>query len=96
MDYNDNDSPFSMISDIDGDFTELISAEMPKSVPLLVTRNLVLFPGVVTSIMIARSSSMKLIKKCEKTHEIIGVAPQYDENIGLRLDNHWMNEILTI
>ena len=21
---------------------------------------------------------------------------QYDENIGLRLDNHWMNEILTI
>lgn len=81
MDYNDNDSPFSMISDIDGDFTELISAEMPKSVPLLVTRNLVLFPGVVTSIMIARSSSMKLIKKCEKTHEIIGVAPQYDENI---------------
>ena len=81
MDYNDNDSPFSMISDIDGDFTELISAEMPKSVPLLVTRNLVLFPGVVTSIMIARSSSMKIIKKCEKTHEIIGVAPQYDENI---------------
>lgn len=81
MDYNDNDSPFSMISDIDGDFTELISAEMPQSVPLLVTRNLVLFPGVVTSIMIARSSSMKLIKKCEKTHEIIGVAPQYDENI---------------
>ena len=81
MDYNDNDSPFSMISDIDGDFTELISAEMPQSVPLLVTRNLVLFPGVVTSIMIARSSSMKIIKKCEKTHEIIGVAPQYDENI---------------
>lgn len=81
MDYNDNDSPFSMISDIDGDFAELISAEMPQSVPLLVTRNLVLFPGVVTSIMIARSSSMKLIKKCEKTHEIIGVAPQYDENI---------------
>lgn len=81
MDYNDNDSPFSMISDIDGDFTELIRAEMPQSVPLLVTRNLVLFPGVVTSIMIARSSSMKLIKKCEKTHEIIGVAPQYDENI---------------
>ena len=81
MDYNDNDSPFSMISDIDGDFTELISAEMPQSVPLLVTRNLVLFPGVVTSIMIARPSSIKLIKKCEKTHEIIGVAPQYDENI---------------
>ena len=81
MDYNDNDSPFSMISDIDGDFTELISAEMPQSVPLLVTRNLVLFPGVVTSIMIARSSSMKLIKKCEKTHEIIGVAPQFDANI---------------
>lgn len=21
---------------------------------------------------------------------------QYDENIGLRLENHWMNEILTV
>ena len=27
---------------------------------------------------------------------VINDRAQYDENIGLRLDNHWMNEILTI
>ena len=27
---------------------------------------------------------------------VAGDRAQYDENIGLRLDNHWMNEILTI
>ena len=81
MDYNNNDNSFSMITDIDGDFSDLNNAEMPQTVPLLVTRNLVLFPGIVTSIIIARSKSVKLIKKCEHTHEIIGVAPQYDSYI---------------
>ena len=27
---------------------------------------------------------------------VVNDQAQYDENIGLRLDNHWMNEILTI
>ena len=27
---------------------------------------------------------------------VVNDRAQYDENIGLRLDNHWMNEILTI
>ena len=27
---------------------------------------------------------------------VVNNRAQYGENIGLRLDNHWMNEILTI
>ena len=27
---------------------------------------------------------------------VVNDRAQYDENVGLRLDNHWMNEILTI
>ena len=27
---------------------------------------------------------------------VVNDRAQYDENIGLRIDNHWMNEILTI
>ena len=27
---------------------------------------------------------------------VVNDRAQYGENIGLRLDNHWMNEILTI
>ena len=27
---------------------------------------------------------------------VVNDRAQYDENIGRRLDNHWMNEILTI
>ena len=27
---------------------------------------------------------------------VVNDRAQYDDNIGLRLDNHWLNEILTI
>ena len=44
-----------MISDYEGDITELLN-QVPteESVPILATRNMVLFPGVIVPIMIGR------------------------------------------
>ncbi len=78
MSENQNNKAFSMIADIDGDFEDLMNIEIPNEVPILPVRNLVLFPGVVSPIMIGRETSMKLIRKAEKTHEIIGIVCQRD------------------
>ncbi|MDE5571107.1 MAG: hypothetical protein K2I86_03505 [Prevotella sp.] len=39
---------FSMIADVEGDYSDLASMEMPQVLPILAVRNLVLFPGVVS------------------------------------------------
>ncbi|MGN0283162.1 MAG: endopeptidase La [Prevotella sp.] len=70
-----------MIADIEGDFAMMSNVEMPEILPLLVTRNMVMFPGVVTPIIIARASSHKLIHKYEKNHDLIAVVPQLDPNV---------------
>lgn len=40
--------------------------------------------------------SYKAIEEIIEGIYVVNDHAQYDENIGLRLDNHWMNEILTI
>jgi len=72
---------FSMIADIDGDFMNLIDVDTPTEVPILPVRNLVLFPGVVSPIMIGRESSMRLVRKAEKTTTLIGIVCQNDPDI---------------
>ena len=60
--YMDNKNrSFSMIADVDGDFHDLTNIEMPDTMPILAVRSLVLFPGVVSPILIGRESSMTLI-----------------------------------
>ena len=81
MDNKNNDKAFSMIADIDGDFSDLSNLEMPETLPILPVRNLVLFPGVVSPILIGRESSMKLIKKADKDNLIIGIVCQIDPEI---------------
>ncbi len=65
-----------MIADIEGDFEEFLRSEMPTKVPILPVRNLVLFPGVVTPILIGRDSSLRVVKKAEKSGKVIGVVCQ--------------------
>ena len=72
---------FSMIADIDGDFTNLIDVETPSELPILPVRNLVLFPGVVSPILIGRESSMRLVRKVEKTGTLIGIVCQNDPDV---------------
>ena len=80
--YMDNKNrSFSMIADVDGDYSDLTNMEMPESLPILAVRNLVLFPGVVSPILIGRESSMALIRKAEKNSQLIGVVTQRDPEV---------------
>jgi ATP-dependent Lon protease len=82
--YMDNKNrSFSMIADVEGEYSDLTNMDMPDSLPILAVRNLVLFPGVVSPILIGRESSMKLIRKAEKTGAVIGVICQRDPEVEI-------------
>ncbi len=71
-----------MIADIDGDFKDLLDHQQkPDVVPVLPVRNLVLFPGVVSPILIGRASSKTLVQKAEKKNLVICVIPQRDPDV---------------
>ena len=80
--YMDNKNrSFSMIADVEGDYSDLTRTKLPDEMPILAVRNLVLFPGVVSPILIGRETSMTLIRKAEKTGELIGVVSQRDADV---------------
>ncbi len=82
--YMDNrNRSFSMIADVDGDFHDLTDIEMPDTMPILAVRSLVLFPGVVSPILIGRESSMTLIRKAEKKGILIGIFTQRDAEVEM-------------
>ncbi len=56
-----------MIADFDGDIKALFQTEAPAEVPILATRNMVLFPGVLVPILIGRKASMNLVKRLGKS-----------------------------
>jgi ATP-dependent Lon protease len=72
-----------MIADVDGDFHDLTNIEMPETMPILAVRSLVLFPGVVSPILIGRESSMTLIRKAEKKNILIGIFTQRDAEVEM-------------
>lgn len=57
---------FSMIADYEGDITKLFDEKIEGESPILATRNLMMFPGVISPILIGRSSSLKLIEAMSK------------------------------
>ena len=81
MNDNQNNKAFSMIADIEGDFIDLMDVDTPNEVPILPVRNIVLFPGVVTPILIGRESSARLVRKAEKTGSHIGIVSQRDPDV---------------
>ena len=82
--YMDNKNrAFSMIADVEGDFHGLSEIEIPDTMPILAVRNLVLFPGVVSPILIGREASMTLIRKAEKNDLLIGVFTQRDPDVEM-------------
>ena len=78
---NQNNNAFQMIADVDGDLKDLLNVQVPQAVPILAVRNLVLFPGVVSPILIGRDSSKKLVQKAEKTGQVIGIVCQRDPDV---------------
>ena len=68
MDKKTNAS-IQMIADYEGDISTLFNTPVDDEVPILATRNMVLFPGVLTPILIGREQSMALINACKKHQE---------------------------
>ncbi|MDD6672192.1 MAG: endopeptidase La [Prevotella sp.] len=71
-----------MIADFEGDIRNLIDTKVEGEIPVLATRNMVMFPGVITPLLIGRESSMKIVKKMQKDPSvIIGVFCQKQSDI---------------
>ena len=70
-----------MIADIEGDYNDMMVGDKPEVVPVLPVRNLVLFPSVVSPILIGRDSSKALIQQAERKHFTIGVVTQRDPEV---------------
>ena len=60
---------------------DILDSETPNELPILPVRNLVLFPGVVSPILIGRESSARLVRKAEKSGTVIGIVCQRDPDI---------------
>ncbi len=60
-----------MIADFDGDAKDLFDINIDGELPILATRNVVLFPGVITPVLIGRKKSMSVVKKAEKSPDMV-------------------------
>ncbi len=61
-----HDSPFRMFAEFDGDINKMFEMGKEGDMPILTTRNMVNFPGVLTSVTIARHTTRQLVKYLEK------------------------------
>lgn len=66
-----HNTSIQMIADYEGDISHLFDVEIPENIPILATRNLVLFPGVVSPILVGRIASVNLINKLKKNPDQI-------------------------
>jgi ATP-dependent Lon protease len=88
MNNPNKNSAFQMIADIDGDFKDILDIQQkPSQVDILPVRNLVLFPGVVSPILIGRDSSKMVIQKAERKGELIGIICQRDPEVDVPLQD---------
>ena len=64
---NTSNNASQMIADFEGDLAQLLQNDKHDNpIPLLVTRNFVLFPGVIAPILIGREPSLNLIHKLDE------------------------------
>ena len=59
-----------MIADYEGDIESLFGIEAEGVIPILATRNIMLFPGVITPIIIGREASISLVEKLKQKPEL--------------------------
>lgn len=62
-----NNASIQMIADYEGDISNLFNVNVEGEVPVLATRNMVMFPGVLCPILIGRDNSLKLIETVKKS-----------------------------
>ena len=66
-----NNTSIQMIAEYDGDITSLLNYEPKGDLPILPTRNMVIFPSVIMPILIGRKSSIRLIEDLKESDEKI-------------------------
>ena len=76
MQIDENQNPFSLVADFEGDESCVFEVDVDETLPILPLRNMVLFPGVVMPVAVGRKSSLKLVKAAEKKNFHIGVVCQ--------------------
>lgn len=77
-----NNPSIQMIADFEGDISNLFHVETEGDVPILATRNMVMFPGVLCPILIGRENSLKLIEKAKKApNTIFAIFCQKDADV---------------
>lgn len=65
--FEDNQSgSFQMVADFDGDINSLFEMSVEGEMPIIPTRNIVLHPGVLAPIMVARESTLSLVRMLKK------------------------------
>ena len=73
-----------MIADYDGDIKNLLNVEYEGTLPVLATRNVVIFPGVICPVIVGRKQSLKLLKDIGKEHDaVFAVFCQKDPNVEM-------------
>src|SRR3712207_9214678 len=79
---NKNNATIQMIADFEGDITSLFNEEKGGVLPILATRNIVLFPGVMTPILIGREASLNLLEHIGHHPTNFAIFSQKDENVN--------------
>ncbi len=89
---NNKYTSIQMIADYEGDINNLLDINITGDIPILATRNLVLFPGILMPVLVGREPSVKLIKKLQKNPDtIFGIFSQKDENVEYPVYNDLYN-----
>ena len=71
-----------MFADYEGDISTLLESNAPEELPVLATRNMVVFPGVLVPIFIGRKASVSLIRKLSKSEDpICAIFSQKDAEV---------------
>lgn len=79
-DETDNNA-FSLIADFSGDINNILQRPFPSTMPVLPLRNMMLFPGVVCSIMVGRPTSLKVVMRAYEKDEMLAVFSQKDADV---------------
>ena len=87
MHIDDNQNPFSLVADFEGDESSVFEVEMDATLPILPLRNMVLFPGVVMPIAVGRKASLRLAKAADRNKLNIGVVCQLNPETEAPLFN---------
>lgn len=78
----EKNTTIQMIADYEGDVSTLFDNEVTGKIPLLITRNIVLFPGIITPIIVGREKSLSLVDYLKKHQDqVIAVFCQKDSKI---------------